>query len=150
MRRSCTSRPIKALARPPHTPWEEAPSRSPNLRKYDNEESYGKVQGSAEEGCHGICGMPGVSQKGTMEGPLWRETLGRSLGSHDAAELVGGMCHGNGCRQETTRLQTIFAQRRDGALSLTIGCSTRPWLDPFERVKSNLLLEIPGPSERAS
>ena len=39
-----------------------------------------------------------------MEGPLCRETLGRSLGSHDAAELVGGMCHGNGCRQETTRL----------------------------------------------
>ena len=39
-----------------------------------------------------------VSQEDTMEGPLWRETLGRSLGSHDAAELVGGMCHGNGCR----------------------------------------------------
>ena len=42
-----------------------------------------------------------------MEGPLWRETLGRSLGSHDATELVGGMCHGNGCRQETTRLHPI-------------------------------------------
>ena len=26
----------------------------------------------------------GVSQEDTMEGPLWRETLGRSLGSHDA------------------------------------------------------------------
>ena len=36
-----------------------------------------------------------------------RETLGRSLGSHDATELVGGMCHGNGCRQETTRLHAI-------------------------------------------
>ena len=46
----------------------------------------------------------GVSQEGTMEGPLWKETFGRSLGSHGATELVGGMCHGNGCRQETTRL----------------------------------------------
>ena len=42
----------------------------------------------------------GFSQEDTMEGPLWREALGRSLGSHDATELVGGMCHGNGCRQQ--------------------------------------------------
>ena len=42
-----------------------------------------------------------------MEDPLRRETLGRSLGSHDAAELVCGLCHGNGCRQETTRLNAI-------------------------------------------
>ena len=46
-----------------------------------------------------------------MEGPLWRETLGRSLGSHDATELVGGMCHGNGCRQETTRLHAISCSK---------------------------------------
>ena len=37
-----------------------------------------------------------VSQEDTIEGPLVKETLGRSLGSHDAAELVRGMCHGNG------------------------------------------------------
>ena len=49
----------------------------------------------------------GVSQKDKMEGPLWRETLGRSLGSHDAAELVNGVCHGSGCRQEITRLHAI-------------------------------------------
>ena len=48
-----------------------------------------------------------VSQEAKMESPLWRETLGRSLGSHDATELVGGMCHGNCCRQETTRLHAI-------------------------------------------
>ena len=35
-----------------------------------------------------------------------------------------------------------LAQRRDGALSLTIGCSTRHWLDPFASVKSSLLLKI--------
>ena len=42
-----------------------------------------------------------------MKGPLRRETLRRSLGSHDATELVGGMCHGDGCQQETTRLHAI-------------------------------------------
>ena len=48
-----------------------------------------------------------------MEGPLWRETLGRSLGSHDAAELVDGMCHGNDCRQETTRIHAIPCTKRE-------------------------------------
>ena len=41
----------------------------------------------------------GGSQEDTMEGPSWRETLGRGLGSHNAARLVGGMCHGNGYGQ---------------------------------------------------
>ena len=33
----------------------------------------------------------GVSQGDTMEAPLWRETLNKSLGSHDAMWLVDGM-----------------------------------------------------------
>ena len=41
-----------------------------------------------------------------------------------------------------------LAQRRDGALSLIIGCSTRHWLDPFVRVKSSLWLKIHDPSDR--
>ena len=49
MRWGCTSRPIKAIARPPRTPWEETPARSPNLKKCGDEKSYGKDQGSAEE-----------------------------------------------------------------------------------------------------
>ena len=53
---------------------------------------------------------PGFSQEDTMEGPLWRETLGR-LGSHDATELVAGMCHGNGCRQVTTRLHATSCSK---------------------------------------
>ena len=53
-----------------------------------------------------------------MEGPLWREALGRSLGSHDATELVGGMCYGSGCRQETTRLHAISCTKT-GWSSLT-------------------------------
>ena len=60
----------------------------------------------------------GFSQEDTMEGPLWRETLGRSLGSHDATEPVGGMCHGNGCRQETTRQHAISCSKT-GWSSLT-------------------------------
>ena len=60
----------------------------------------------------------GFSQEDTMGGLLWRETLGRSLGSHDATEPVGGMCHGNGCRQETTRLHVISCSKT-GWSSLT-------------------------------
>ncbi|CAM9611990.1 unnamed protein product, partial [Ascophyllum nodosum] len=50
LRGSCTSRPIKALARPPRTPWEEAPVRSPNPGKCGDEESYGKVVVSGPRG----------------------------------------------------------------------------------------------------
>ena len=57
-----------------------------------------RFRGAREKGAMGFVEYLGVSQEGTMEGPLWRETLGRSLGSHDATELVSGMCHGNGCR----------------------------------------------------
>ena len=38
--------------------------------------------------------------------------------SHDATELVGGMCHGNGCRQDTTRLHAISCTKT-GWSSLT-------------------------------
>ena len=41
-----------------------------------------------------------------------------------------------------------LAQRRDGALSLIIGCSTKHWLDPFVRLKSSLWLKIHAPSDR--
>ena len=41
-----------------------------------------------------------------------------------------------------------LAQRPDGALSLTFGCFTRHWLDPFARVKSSLLLKMHGSSDR--
>ena len=60
----------------------------------------------------------GVWQGDTMEGILWRETLGRILGSHDAAKLVAGMCHGNRCRQEITRLH-VMPGTKTGWSSLT-------------------------------
>ena len=77
-----------------------------------------RFRGSREKGTMAFVECIGISQEDTMEGPLWRETLGRSLGSHDATELVGGMCHGNGCRQETTRLHAISCTKT-GWSSLT-------------------------------
>ena len=107
-----------------------------------------RFRGAREKGAMAFVECLGFSQEDTMEGPLWRETLGRSLGSHDATELVGEMRYGNGCRQETTRLHAISCSERDGALSPTIGSSTRHWFDPFVRVKSSLWLKIYGPSDR--
>ena len=77
-----------------------------------------RFRGAREKGAMAFVGCLGVSQENTMKGPLLRETLSRSLGSHDAAELVGGMCHGNGCRQETTRLHAISCTKT-GWSSLT-------------------------------
>ena len=77
-----------------------------------------RFRGAREKGAITFVDCPGVSQEDTMEGPLWREPLGKSLGSHDATELVGRMCHGNGCRQETTRLHAISCTKT-GWSSLT-------------------------------
>ena len=66
-----------------------------------------RFRGAWEKGVMVFVECLGVLQEDTMEGPLWRETLGRSLGSHDVAKLVGGMCHGNGFRQETIRPYAI-------------------------------------------
>ena len=77
-----------------------------------------RFRGAREKGAMSFVECLGFSQEDTMEGPLWRETLGRSLGSHDATEFVGGMCHGNGCQQETTRLHAISCSKT-GWSSLT-------------------------------
>ena len=77
-----------------------------------------RFRGAREKGAMAFVECLGFSQEDTMEGLLWRETLGRSLGSHDATELVGGMCHGNGCRQETTHLHAISCTKT-GWSSLT-------------------------------
>ena len=66
-----------------------------------------RFRGAWEKGAMTFEECLGTSQKDTMGGALWRATLDRSLGSHDAAERVGGICRGNGCRQETTRRHTI-------------------------------------------
>ena len=66
-----------------------------------------RVRRAREKGAMAFVEYLRFSQEDTMDGPLWRETIGRSLGSHDATERVGGICHGNGCRQETSRLHAI-------------------------------------------
>ena len=65
--------------------------------------------GAREKGVMSFMECLRVSQEDTMEGLPWREILG--LGSHNATELVGGICHGNGCRQETTRLHAISCKK---------------------------------------
>ena len=83
------------------------------LQNFETQESAAmkramvRFRGAREKGAMAYVECLGVSQEDTMEGPLWRETFGRSLGSHDAVELVSEMCHGNGFRQETTRLHAI-------------------------------------------
>ena len=77
-----------------------------------------RFRGAREKGAMASVEWVGFSQEYTMEGPLWRETLGRSLGPHDATELVGGMCHDNSHRQETTRLHAISCTKT-GWSSLT-------------------------------
>ena len=83
-----------------------------------------------------------------MEGPLWRETLGRSLGSYDPANMLARCAMAMVVGKKPPVSTPYLAQKRDGALSLTIGCSTRHWPDPFARANSSLLLKIHGPAER--
>ena len=77
-----------------------------------------RFRGAREKGAMAFVECLGFLQEDTMEDPLWRETLGRSLGSHDATEPVGRICHGNGCRQATTRLHAISCTKT-GWSSLT-------------------------------
>ena len=55
-----------------------------------------RFRGAREKGVMAFVECLGFLHEDTMKGSLSTETLGRSLGSHDATELVGGMCHGNG------------------------------------------------------
>ena len=76
-----------------------------------------RFRGAREKSAMAFVECQGISQEEIMEGCLWRETLGRSLGSHDAADPVGGMCYGNGCREETTRLRAISCSKDGMELS---------------------------------
>ena len=70
-----------------------------------------RIRGVRDKGTMVFVECRGASQEDTIEAPPYRETLYRNLGSHYAAELVGGMCHGNGCPQETTNLHAIFSTK---------------------------------------
>ena len=119
MRGSCTPSPIRALARPPRAPREKLLQDFQTLESAAMKRAMVGFRGALEKGAMAFVECLAVSQEDMMEGPLWKETLGKSLGSHDAAELVGGMCHGNDFRQETTLLHAISCTRT-GWSSLTL------------------------------
>ena len=77
-----------------------------------------KFRGAREKGPMTFVECLGISQDDTMESLVWRETMNRNLVSHDAAELVGGIYHGNDCRQKNTRFHAIFCTKM-GCSSLT-------------------------------
>ena len=60
-----------------------------NLENTAMKRAMVRFRGARDKGTMTFVECLGVSQEDTMEGPLWWETLGRSLGSHDATELVG-------------------------------------------------------------
>ena len=84
--------------------------------------------------------------------PVKGDLLGKSLGSHGAAEPEGRMmCHvNNDCKQETTsrRSISVLLLTRDGALSPTTKWSTRDRLDPCVRSKSYLSSKARSPFDR--
>ena len=69
--------------------------------------AYVRFTGVREKGAMAFVECQGRSPFDTMEPSLWRETLGRCLGSHDQCDPIGGTCHGAGCSQPTTRLHTL-------------------------------------------
>ena len=87
-----------------------------NLESRAMERGMVMFKGAREKGARAFVECLGVSQEDTMEGPLRRGTLGKSLGSHDAVERVGRMCRGNGYRQGTTAPTPYLEQTRNGAL----------------------------------
>ena len=107
-----------------------------------------RFRGAREKGAMAFVEYLGVSQEDTMKGPPWRETLGRSLDRMARRNSLAGCIVAMVAGKKPPASTPYLAQRRDGALSFTIGCSTRHWLDPFARVKSSLLLKIHGPSKK--
>ena len=107
-----------------------------NLHSTTMERSRVGFRGVREKDTMLFVECPEVSQEDTIESPPWGETIGKSLGSHDAARLVGGMCYGNGCWQETTRLDAIF-------------CTKTGWSSlPLRKSKVRFVVEDKWPSER--
>ena len=76
--------PIKALARPSRALWEEGPAGS---MKYDNDKSCTTVmfRGAREKRTFLLLKYREVSQDDTIENPLWKLIIRRSLEFHDAA-----------------------------------------------------------------
>ena len=109
-----------------------------------------RFKGAREKGAMTFVECLGISQEDRMEGSLWSETLGRSLGSMTLWNVLVGCIMAMFAGNKPLAFTPYLAQRQDGAPSPTIGCPTEHWLDPFARAKSNLLLKVHGPSEKTS
>ena len=107
MRGRCAPCSIKALARPHAHRGKKILQDLQILDKSTITRAMVRFTGAGEKGGLKFVECLGVSKEDMIEGPLWRGTLGRSLESHDAAERVGEMCHGNGRRQQTPRLHAM-------------------------------------------
>ena len=88
------------LAPPPCAPWEEAPVRT--LDNKTMQTAMVKLRGARQNSTIVFIKNLRVSRKDRIEGPLLREIKGKSLGSHYAAELVGGTCRGKDWGQAST------------------------------------------------
>ena len=74
--------------------------------------------------------------------------LGMSLGSHDATELGGEMCHGNGCRQETTRLLAISCTKTGWSSFTHNRVLHQALARSLRESKVQFVVKIHGPSDR--
>ena len=100
-----------------------------------------RLRRAREKGAMAFIECLGVSQEDTMKSLLSTETLGRSLGSHDAVELVSGSAMAMIAGKKIPVSTLYPPQKRDGDLSPTIECSTRHWLNPYARAKYIFVVE---------
>ena len=107
-----------------------------------------RFRGAREKGAMAFVECRGVLQEDTMEAPCGGKPQAGAWGRVTRRNVFVGCVMAIVSGKKSPASTPYLAQRRDGALLLTIGCSTRHWLDPFARVKPNLLLKIHDPSER--
>ena len=102
-----------------------------------------------EKGAMAFVEFLGISQVDTMEAPCGgRPYYAGAWGGMTRRNLSVGCIMAMASGKKPPASTPYIAQRRNGALSPTIGCSIRHWFDTFARAKSTLLLKTYGPSER--
>ena len=66
--------------------------------------AFVRFLGARNKGAVAFVECQGRSHFDTMEPTLWREALGRTLGTHDTTTRIGGTCQATGCMEETNTL----------------------------------------------
>ena len=110
-----------------------------------------RFRGARRKGAMAFVECLGVSQEDTMKGFLLRETFGRSLPSHCAAERVDGICHGNDCQHETTRIHAISCTKTAWSSLIHSWVLHQALARSLRKSKVQFIVEDTGPfRERAS